>query len=74
MTTVACGFVSKVTPTGVGPDRYNQLLSLRRAEAVRDYLMSQGIDEVRMTIAGYGESSPIDTNDTRAGRANNRAG
>ena len=56
----------------VGPDRYNQLLSLRRVEAVRDYLMSQGIEEIRMTIAGYGESNPIDTNDTRAGRANNR--
>lgn len=56
----------------VGPERYNQLLSLRRAEAVRNYLMSQGIEEVRMTIAGYGESNPIDTNDTRAGRANNR--
>ena len=56
----------------VGPEQYNQQLSLRRAESVRSYLMSQGIDEVRMTIAGYGESSPIDTNDTRAGRANNR--
>ena len=55
-----------------GPERYNQLLSLRRAEAVRDYLASQGIDEIRMTIAGFGESNPIDTNDTRAGRANNR--
>jgi OOP family OmpA-OmpF porin len=56
----------------VGPERYNQLLSLRRAEAVRAYLVSQGIDEIRMTVAGYGESNPIDTNDTRAGRANNR--
>ena len=56
----------------VGPEGYNQALSLRRAEAVRQYLVSQGIDEIRMTIAGYGESSPIDTNDTRAGRANNR--
>ena len=56
----------------VGPDRYNQLLSLRRAEAVRAYLVSQGIDEIRMTVAGYGESAPLDNNDTRAGRANNR--
>ena len=56
----------------VGPDRYNQLLSLRRAESVRDYLMSQGIEEVRLSIAGYGEANMIDTNDTRAGRANNR--
>ena len=56
----------------VGPERYNQSLSLRRAEAVRGYLMSQGIDEIRLTIAGYGESAPIDSNDNRAGRANNR--
>ena len=56
----------------VGPERYNQSLSLRRAESVRAYLVSQGIDENRLTIAGYGESNPIDTNDTKAGRANNR--
>ena len=56
----------------VGPERYNQQLSLRRAESVRQYLVSQGIDENRLTIAGYGESNPIDTNDTKAGRANNR--
>ena len=56
----------------VGPEQYNQLLSLRRAEAVRDYLVSQGIGENRLSIAGNGESSPIDSNDTRAGRANNR--
>ena len=56
----------------VGPERYNQLLSLRSAEAVRDYLVSQGIDAIRLSIAGYGESSPIDGNDSRAGRANNR--
>ena len=55
-----------------GNDRYNQKLSLRRAEAVRAYLVSQGIDELRMTIAGYGESHPADTNATRVGRANNR--
>jgi OOP family OmpA-OmpF porin len=56
----------------VGSDRYNQLLSLRRAEAVRDYLVSQGVSDLRLSIAGYGESMPIDTNDTAEGRANNR--
>lgn len=55
-----------------GDERYNQQLSLRRAESVRQYLISQGIDEIRLSIAGYGESKPIDTNDTREGRANNR--
>tara|TARA_Y100000588_G_C13990590_1_gene811282 strand:+ start:112 stop:486 length:375 start_codon:yes stop_codon:yes gene_type:complete len=56
----------------VGADRYNQLLSLRRAEAVRDYLISQGIADTNLSIAGYGESNPIDSNDTKAGRVNNR--
>ena len=56
----------------VGSERYNQKLSLQRAEAVRDYLISQGIADVNLSIAGYGESSPIDGNDTKAGRANNR--
>ena len=56
----------------LGPEWYNQLLSLRRAESVRDYLVSQGINETRLSIAGYGETSPIDGNDTRAGRSNNR--
>ncbi len=56
----------------VGPEEYNQQLSHRRAESVRDYLESQGIDATRMSTAGYGETSPLDSNDTRAGRANNR--
>jgi OOP family OmpA-OmpF porin len=37
-----------------------------------DYLISQGIEAFRLTAHGYGESKPIDTNDTDAGRANNR--
>jgi len=50
----------------------NQKLSDKRANAVRDYLVKNGIDASRLSAKGYGQESPIDTNDTRAGRANNR--
>ncbi len=56
----------------VGSAKSNQLLSERRANAVRDYLISNGISADRLTAAGYGEEKPIDSNKTRAGRANNR--
>jgi len=39
---------------------------------VVDYLISQGIDSSRLEAHGYGESKPIDSNETEAGRANNR--
>jgi OOP family OmpA-OmpF porin len=56
-----------------GTDEYNQDLSQRRAKTVFDYLASKGIDAGRMVGPnGYGESRPIDTNDTEEGRANNR--
>ena len=56
----------------VGTEKYNLDLSDRRAAVVRDYLISKGIDADRMTSAGYGESRPIASNDTDAGRAQNR--
>ncbi|MGR4068125.1 OmpA family protein [Billgrantia sp. C5P2] len=56
----------------VGSDQYNQGLSQRRADSVRDFLVSRGIAEHRMTTRGFGESQPIATNDTDAGRAQNR--
>jgi outer membrane protein OmpA-like peptidoglycan-associated protein len=56
----------------VGSERSNQLLSERRASAVRDYLISNGINAERLTTVGFGESKPIDTNKTAAGRHNNR--
>ena len=56
----------------VGSDAYNEELSKRRAKAVFDYLVRQGIDSSRLTPAGYGESRPAATNDTKEGRAQNR--
>jgi OOP family OmpA-OmpF porin len=55
-----------------GSDQYNENLSQGRSQAVVDYLISQGIATSRLRAKGYGESKPIDTNDTEAGRANNR--
>jgi OOP family OmpA-OmpF porin len=56
-----------------GNDDYNQRLSERRAAAVRDYLVSQfGVSPSRVQSVGYGESQPIATNATDAGRAQNR--
>lgn len=55
-----------------GADEYNLNLSQGRSQAVVDYLISQGIESYRLSAHGYGESKPIDTNDTDEGRANNR--
>ena len=55
-----------------GSDEYNLNLSQGRSQSVVDYIVSQGIDGTRLRAQGYGESKPIDTNDTDAGRANNR--
>ena len=56
----------------VGTDAYNQSLSERRAASVKDYLVGQGVDGSRLSAAGFGESSPIASNDTADGRALNR--
>lgn len=53
-------------------DSYNMTLSQRRAEAVRDYLISKGIDANRLTAKGYGEANPVAENDTAEGRFKNR--
>lgn len=55
-----------------GDAQYNLNLSERRAQAVREYLIGKGIDGSRLTARGFGESEPIATNETRAGRATNR--
>lgn len=56
----------------VGSDSDNLDLSNRRAEAVRAYLIAQGIAAERMAAEGYGELQPIATNDTPEGRQRNR--
>lgn len=53
-------------------DGYNMSLSQRRAEAVREYLISKGVAADRLTAKGYGESSPIADNETEKGRYMNR--
>ncbi|XCF06392.1 OmpA family protein [Tamlana crocina] len=67
---------SKFTVEGhtdsVGSETLNQRLSDSRANAVKEYLVENGIDAFRLSALGYGESKPIDSNKTRAGRANNR--
>lgn len=56
----------------MGSDEYNQKLSENRAKAVYEYLIQRGISADRLSYIGYGESRPIDTNDTDEGRQNNR--
>ncbi|MES1930793.1 OmpA/MotB protein [Salinisphaera dokdonensis CL-ES53] len=55
-----------------GSDAYNETLSQNRADSVKRYLVNEGIDGSRMTTRGYGESRPVATNETAAGRAQNR--
>jgi outer membrane protein OmpA-like peptidoglycan-associated protein len=56
----------------VGSDDYNQKLSENRANAVRDFLVTQGVQPGNITAAGYGKSKPVADNATSAGRAQNR--
>ena len=55
-----------------GSDAYNQALSERRALSVADYLSGHGVQPARLATRGYGESQPVASNDTDAGRAANR--
>lgn len=56
----------------IGSDAYNLKLSMRRAEAVKAYLVSRGIAPDRVSIDGKGERQPVADNRTREGRAKNR--
>ena len=68
--------VEMVIATGhtdsIGTERYNQKLSERRAAAVKAYLVSKGIPGSKITTIGKGESQPVATNKTAAGRQKNR--
>lgn len=56
----------------IGTDAYNQKLSVRRAEAVKAYLVSKGIERNRVYTEGKGEKQPVADNRTKEGRAKNR--
>jgi len=56
----------------IGTDAYNQTLSVERAQTVRTYLISKGINENRLTTIGYGKTNPVADNTTDEGRAMNR--
>ena len=56
----------------IGTDAYNQKLSVRRAEAVKSYLVSKGTERNRVYTEGKGEKQPVADNRTKEGRAKNR--
>ncbi|MCC6251873.1 MAG: PD40 domain-containing protein [Bacteroidia bacterium] len=56
----------------VGDNKQNQILSENRAKAVYDYLINNKITQQRLSYKGYGNTMPIDDNNTESGRANNR--
>ncbi len=56
----------------IGSAQYNLSLSVRRAESVRDYLVTRGIDGTRLSVAGRGKTEPLVSNSTPEGRAVNR--
>jgi len=56
----------------VGSDEFNQLLSERRADTVRDFLAEQGVPASSITARGFGKTQPVATNDTPEGRQRNR--
>ena len=62
-----CGYTDST-----GSEEHNLRLSLKRAQAVADYLVARGIDKDRLRIRGFGKDYPVEPNATAAGRALNR--
>ncbi|MEA2082559.1 MAG: OmpA family protein [Elusimicrobiota bacterium] len=56
----------------VGSNAYNKKLSLRRAQSIRNYLVSKGVPKERFMVSGFGEEKPIASNRNRAGQMKNR--
>jgi len=56
----------------IGAASFNELLSQKRADAVVNYLLAKGVDKKRLSAKGYGQSNPVDSNETAEGRAANR--
>jgi OOP family OmpA-OmpF porin len=56
----------------IGTDEYNQKLSVRRAESVKAYLVSKGVEQNRVYTEGKGKKQPVATNKTKEGRQKNR--
>jgi OOP family OmpA-OmpF porin len=56
----------------MGPESFNAPLSQSRAQAVMDYLVTQGVPKDRISVKGYGSSMPAASNATKEGRAKNR--
>ncbi len=57
---------------GIGTDAYNMALGQRRAQSVKDYLVSKGVDQSRIYTESKGKSNPVASNATAEGRAKNR--
>ena len=72
MSTRASGPSCRAYTDSTGSARHNLGLSERRADAVRDYLVGQGVSSSQLTAKGYGETNPIASNATAEGRAQNR--
>jgi len=65
-------FIVEGHTDSTGSESYNMKLSGKRAQAVKDYLVGQGVDESRLEVVTYGETKPVESNKTKAGRAQNR--
>ena len=66
------GVIAAGYTDSIGTEEYNKALSMRRAEAVKNYLVKGGISPKRIKVEGFGESNPVASNATADGRAQNR--